>query len=418
MSSELFRKSALQKLSSPEQLDQLISITSPRAWIALGTLGGLLIAALLWGIFGSVPTKTAGQGILLKKGGVSNVVATGSGILTGLDALKSGDTVNKGQVIGHIAQPVLEQEIRHAEQSLNDLGKERDRIARFVDNDLQLQKQSLVQQQSVYRQALQAKQEQIRSLEVTLGNQDGLRKDGLITQQKYQETRQRIYAAQQEFENTQNQLQQLKIQELNLKNQHQERMQAIEDKILDAESRLKDLHARLDVASRIVSPYTGKVVEAIAAVGDMMRENAPVLSVEFEERNLEAVIYLPPQSEIKRVRPGTPVQISPDTAKREEYGFMLGQVASISKFPATPQGMMALLNNEGLVRMLSQQGAPIAVYVDVLPDPETVSRYRWSSRAGASVEVSSGTLCTASILIREQAPITLVIPLLKRFLGV
>jgi hypothetical protein len=42
MSQRLFRQKALEKLASPEQLDQLMSITTPRRWLML--IGGLSVA--------------------------------------------------------------------------------------------------------------------------------------------------------------------------------------------------------------------------------------------------------------------------------------------------------------------------------------------------------------------------------------
>ena len=38
----IFRKVALERLSSPEQLDQLMQVTSPKGWLALAGLGALL----------------------------------------------------------------------------------------------------------------------------------------------------------------------------------------------------------------------------------------------------------------------------------------------------------------------------------------------------------------------------------------
>ena len=38
MSASFFRKSALEKLSTPEKLDQLIKVTGTKAWIALITI--------------------------------------------------------------------------------------------------------------------------------------------------------------------------------------------------------------------------------------------------------------------------------------------------------------------------------------------------------------------------------------------
>ncbi|MCQ3930562.1 MAG: hypothetical protein DPW16_08880 [Chloroflexi bacterium] len=61
----LFRKVALDRLSSPEQLDQLMKITSPRAWLALIAIAVLLVAGALWAIFGSIPEETEGNGVLV-----------------------------------------------------------------------------------------------------------------------------------------------------------------------------------------------------------------------------------------------------------------------------------------------------------------------------------------------------------------
>ena len=81
----IFRKVALERLSSPEQLDQLMQVTNPQGWLALVGLCALLAAALLWGIFGSVPTETTGEGILLRQGGVSELVAAGTEPTAGHD---------------------------------------------------------------------------------------------------------------------------------------------------------------------------------------------------------------------------------------------------------------------------------------------------------------------------------------------
>ena len=45
---DLFRKSLLEKLSSPEQLDKMIVITPPRFWIAMAGAGLMIGAALIW----------------------------------------------------------------------------------------------------------------------------------------------------------------------------------------------------------------------------------------------------------------------------------------------------------------------------------------------------------------------------------
>jgi HlyD family secretion protein len=62
----LFRKESLERLSSPERLDQLMQVVNPRDWLALTTLGFFIFLALLWSIFGRIPITVTGQGVLIR----------------------------------------------------------------------------------------------------------------------------------------------------------------------------------------------------------------------------------------------------------------------------------------------------------------------------------------------------------------
>jgi hypothetical protein len=68
MSRQVFRKVALDRLSSPEQLDQLVKITTPSGWLALAALALLLVMLLAWAVFGTVPSQVTGPAILIKTG--------------------------------------------------------------------------------------------------------------------------------------------------------------------------------------------------------------------------------------------------------------------------------------------------------------------------------------------------------------
>ena len=61
----LFRKEALERLSSPEQLDQLMQIVTLKSWLPLAALGGLLTGGLIWSITGRIPVTTTGQGVII-----------------------------------------------------------------------------------------------------------------------------------------------------------------------------------------------------------------------------------------------------------------------------------------------------------------------------------------------------------------
>ncbi|MEO6194090.1 MAG: NHLP bacteriocin system secretion protein, partial [Thermoanaerobaculia bacterium] len=106
----IFRKVALERLSSPEQLDQMVQVTDPKGWLALTGIGALLLAAIGWGIFGSIPTTSQGDGILLRQGGISDLVSNAAGqvqeVLVGV-----GDVIEKGQPVARIQQDALLRQI-------------------------------------------------------------------------------------------------------------------------------------------------------------------------------------------------------------------------------------------------------------------------------------------------------------------
>jgi HlyD family secretion protein len=137
------------------------------------------------------------------------------------------------------------------------------------------------------------------------------------------------------------------------------------------------------------------------------------LSLQAEAKELEARLYLDP-ADGKRVGRGMAVAIAPVSVRREEHGLMLGTVRWVAEFPATPQGLLRVLENQALVNEFSQGGAPIEVAVTLERDPHTASGFGWTSAQGPPIKISSGTLCEGSISVASQRPITKVLPVLKR----
>ena len=61
---EIFRKVALERLSSPDQLDLLTQVVGTKGWLVLATLAFAVLVATVWGIFGEIPSKVSGQSML------------------------------------------------------------------------------------------------------------------------------------------------------------------------------------------------------------------------------------------------------------------------------------------------------------------------------------------------------------------
>jgi len=62
----IFRQKSLDKLSSPEQLDKLIVITSPMTWLVLIGAGLIVGATVVWSVTNKIPTTQQVQGLYVK----------------------------------------------------------------------------------------------------------------------------------------------------------------------------------------------------------------------------------------------------------------------------------------------------------------------------------------------------------------
>lgn len=98
---QIFRKVALDRLSSPEQLDQLMQVTTPYGWVALVGLSTLVIVALIWSCTALIPNEVASRGILARGGRIYTAVSTAAGQI-GTMRVHAGDTVSAGQIIAHL----------------------------------------------------------------------------------------------------------------------------------------------------------------------------------------------------------------------------------------------------------------------------------------------------------------------------
>ena len=51
---EIFRKKAVERVSSPEKLNDYIHVTSPSIWLALMGVICILVGAIVWAVFGNI----------------------------------------------------------------------------------------------------------------------------------------------------------------------------------------------------------------------------------------------------------------------------------------------------------------------------------------------------------------------------
>lgn len=270
MQKSLFRQEAMDRTLSPDELDRLMRVTSPKGWLALIGLLALVAAAVVWGVFGTVPVVVgADEGVLLGGDSRLQVVSQTSGLVTDV-LVETGDSVEKGQVIARVSP------------------------------------------------------------------------DG-------------------------------------------------------------------GAATDVVSLFGGRIDSVVVEEGMLLERGQNIAVVKEGNDPLQAFVFVPGEQG-KQLKKGMKVQVLPSTVKAEESGYIQGEVTSVSKFPVTEGEMFLLLENQSLVDTLRTGDAQLRVDVELHRDSSTPSGLAWSSSQGPPFAITRGTLCTATFVLGEERPLTLVFP--------
>jgi HlyD family secretion protein len=411
----IFRKVALERLSSPEQLDQLVQVTDPRGWLALTGLVALLLAAISWGIWGSIPTEAQGEGILLRQGGVSALVSAANGQVEEI-LVSVGDSIEKGQPVAKIRQEILLRQIQDNRSKLAALRSEYADAGRFAGEQKRLRARDLAQQRANLERSIEGTKEALVLLQERVDAEKSLLDDGLITKQAFLTTQQTLSTKRDELASQRLELNGLQLKGLEADQQLDQQLEVRQAAIRDLDLATRELDAQLGENVNVRSPYSGRVLEIVADRGAVVSPGSPLLSVEVLSEDLMAVLFVP-ASAGKKVQKGMAVRVAPSSVKREEFGALLGRVIWVAEFPSSSRGMTRLLGNEALVTKLMEQGPPIQVNVALTRDAATPTGYRWSSSRGPNLKISSGTLASGDIVVKKDRPIRLVIPTLREKLG-
>ena len=101
-STSLFRKKNLEKIESPESLNNYLQVTSPGVWLVLITIVVFLIGTCIWGFFGHIDSKAKAAVIsengstvcLIPAGALESVVQNRTISLDGADYTLAPDTLS------------------------------------------------------------------------------------------------------------------------------------------------------------------------------------------------------------------------------------------------------------------------------------------------------------------------------------
>ena len=202
---------------------------------------------------------------------------------------------------------------------------------------------------------------------------------------------------------------------IEFENSREQQLDSLQDQVVQAESKVRELTATLSSEREILSPVDGLVSEIDVKPGTLVEAGATIAIIEQRSPLLELAAFF----EIgkgKRLQPGMAVRVSPASVERDLYGSIVGRVVTISDLPETQAALLDLLGNPALVSQMMGAGAPIRATIALETDPATPSGLRWTSSRGPDLKITAGETASASVTIEEKRPLDLVIPIFAAWL--
>jgi len=417
LSNDLFRESALEQLQSPEQLDKLLRVTSPRGWVALSAIWLLLAVIVAWAFLGTIPTKEHGGGMIVPGGGLQIVDSTGSGRIA-LEEITVGTDITAGQVVARIGKKDLMDQLEQARSRFAELEHQNAELDRLDAREAELRGQLAAEEKRRLNESIVIAQNRILRFEEKKPMILGLIEEGVMTEIDRHEIEEAIETTRLDVHRERLKLDQVdeRLAQAQFTRDRERTKRALKKDELSG--RVALLLSRYERESTVRSPIAGRVVEIRVADQTAIDAGDPILLVEpagTAATELQAVIFVSAATAKGRIEPGDPVALMPSTVKQEEFGFLRGTVTWIAEVPTSKSRMLAVLADRDLVEEFTREiGLPLEIRVALNKDARTPSGFEWSSKDGPPSLISAGTLCQARVTVEEQMPISFVIPQLRR----
>lgn len=369
----LFRKAALDALNTPEKLDEPMRLLRQSYWSALVTFALFSSGLLLWSIFGRLPIRIEGSGLLVRADNLQKIQSESSGRVADI-FVEKGDCLLKGQRLARIESTKEDLDRRKLISSLQLLvsqNKGEDLLAniRLAEIEKQLNR--------VNNQALTGaiSNDELSNLKQTLVN--------------------------------------TRIDILSRSNTRQAAIQ-------DQTNQIKNIDSLILANSFVTSPKSGCVIDSQIKIGEVVQVGATMFELEGnkDQVELQSIAYFAP-ADGKRLLVGQKVKITPSTTKQQRHGGIQGRITRIMSIPVSEEAVTSRVGNSRWFASLKKgEGPMIEVHTSLPRSASTFSGYDWGGGPGPAIKFTAGTPTSLRVLVEERRPISYVMPILRDLSGI
>ena len=395
-----------------------IAVIPPAMRMLAASTTIVVLAALVWAVFGTVPTRVDGNGVVLadREGNFAIAAASGGPVIKVL--VRPGEGVKAGAPVAVIEQKLLVVRIDNAIAELKQLENNFEALKIAHGKQIEASDEGM-------RRQIKAIDEQVSKntvlrdrLEEMVANYRKLRDRGMISENQ-------LIAKQEQYDqmalslaeaSAKKVLVQLVAETKRDDLLEMQRLRQVEIDLKRAE--IDRLKAEMAVGTTITAPIGGVVREVRVGIGDVVTPGSVVATVGQDRDGYFQLVALLKGDARKRVVAGMEAQVVPDTVKRQEYGSMRGRVIRVSSEDVSDEDLDRILHNRQLTKSLFGGQQALLAHIELMPTSDNVSGFQWWSGKGPPYKIPAGTVASVDIIVERVRPITLVIPALRKLLSI
>jgi HlyD family secretion protein len=372
-----------------------------------------------------VPTEVQGTGVLIHPQNAGILNARSGGQVREV-LVRTGERVQRGQLLMRLHLPVQERELAQQRGNLRQLQRDNQQLdqrdAQRLLSETRARDTALAKFADDRRRygALQATYAgKLRNLE------------WLARREVVAPLSTAVVSAEQGLTSTSVNLDDVKIAEKTVLNTYQQVKLALETQALQRRYQIDDLRRQIQVTeARLAYDGTvlaerdgivldlqvipGQTVSTGQRLGTIGRSDPPGAAA---AQPLKAVAYFAP-ADARRLPLGLPVEVVPQWDQRGRFGGIVGRVRQVLTLPATEDDISTTTGNPQLAQELVKHGPVMRSEIELERDPRSRDGYRWTLSAGSAVfPIREGLTITSHAYVEWRPPISYVIPGLRTLTG-
>ncbi len=393
-----------QRPRSQENLDtRVVLIPSAHKYLT-AVIAIVMLAVVIWSVVGTIPSKVTGSGIIIRSSQQQYVVQAATKGRIGTILVSTAETVQAGMVLAEISQPEVDFHIKLAQQTLDHMKTDLEERNKLKQEAFQAREAASTELMNSITSALKKARAEWQIIEKLIAEDTGVagRKEANIA---------RSDAISSHITDLQLKLSRVRIEQQAYKVNLAVELEQAHDEFRKREVELIEQKARREQDRYVRAPVSGVVEEIRVGTGQVVDNDDVILTIAEAEKGNQVLAFLD-ITHGPLVERGMDAHLIPMTVEKAEFGSMRGTAISISEAPVSKAQINALLRNEQLSELFSRDYTPYLAHISLQESETNASGFEWWTGNGPPFQIHVGTLAQVEIVVREQRPITILIPAL------